>query len=649
MKISYRPEIDGLRAVAVISVILYHAKITISGFALFSGGFIGVDIFFVISGYLISSIIFKELITTGNFSFKNFYERRIRRILPALLFVMFVSLILGTILLLPNNFVDFSKSLLYSLIFNSNFYFWYSGQEYGAPEGLLKPLLHTWTLSVEEQFYIFFPIIVLIIFKFFKKYLFDFLFLGFVLSLLLSTWGSTHHPELNFYILPTRGWELLAGSILAYHKIKSVNQKKISVINSIFNGLGFLFIGYSIFFFDNELLHPSYYTLLPIVGTSLIIYFSRDNQLTTKILSSKLFVGIGLISYSLYLWHYPIYAFVRNTGFVIDNFFHIFILVLIIILSFLTYLFIEKPARNFKYKFRNILFLLSLTITILICLSSFVIHKKGEFNYFNLYKSKDLKIDLAKQIKSPLFQDKCKYLSTNIEFEKDDFFKNEFDHCLKKFEKFILIVGDSQTEDLFNSIGKISSKDEFILSLSRGGCRPYDSSVNQEDCHYSNVLNFIKSNKSQIKNVLFSHLGSYFLTGNNEPLINKKKILTTIEYIEEIKEITNDITFIGPHIELELIEFNYEMIKNLNSILPFTDKTNYDILKIDKELKAISRKRNIEYISKFDVLNFNFRKDFKVGSNLTYSDGAHWNEFGELYFGKKLILNSKLKNIILLD
>ena len=146
-----------------------------------------------------------------------------------------------------------------------------------------------------------------------------------------------------------------------------------------------------------------------------------------------------------------------------------------------------------------------------------------------------------------------------------------------------------------------------------------------------------------------SHLGSYFLTGKNEPLINKKKIFNTIGYIEEIREITNNIIFIGPHIELEIIEFNYEIIKNLNSILPFADKTNYDILTIDKELKAISRERNIEYISKFDVLNFNFRKDFKVGSNLTYSDGAHWNEFGELYFGKKLILNSKLKNIILLD
>ena len=157
MKISYRPEIDGLRAVAVISVIFYHAQINIQGFDLFKTGFIGVDIFFVISGYLITLIILKELIITNSFSFKNFYIRRIKRILPALLLVILVSLPLSWIYLLPNDFIDFLKSVLYSLGFSSNFFFHYSGQEYGADSGLLKPLLHTWSLSVEEQFYILFP------------------------------------------------------------------------------------------------------------------------------------------------------------------------------------------------------------------------------------------------------------------------------------------------------------------------------------------------------------------------------------------------------------------------------------------------------------------------------------------------------------
>ena len=147
MKITYRPEIDGLRAIAVIAVILYHSQINIFGHKSFKGGFIGVDIFFVISGYLISSIIFKELFLKGSFSFKNFYERRIRRILPALLFVMLASLPFAWLYMRPTIFIDFSKSILYSIGFSSNFYFWYSGGRYGAESELLKPFLHTWSLS----------------------------------------------------------------------------------------------------------------------------------------------------------------------------------------------------------------------------------------------------------------------------------------------------------------------------------------------------------------------------------------------------------------------------------------------------------------------------------------------------------------------
>ena len=231
MKLTYRPEIDGLRAIAVSAVILYHAQITIFGYQPFKGGFIGVDIFFVISGYLITSIILKELITTGSFSFKHFYERRIRRILPALLFVMLVSLPFAWMSLLPSSFVDFSKSILYSLGFSSNLYFWSSGQEYGAQSGLLKPFLHTWSLSVEEQFYILFPIILLITFKYFKRYLIHILISGFVISLGLAEWTSRNYPSASFYFLHTRMWELLMGSILAYFEITKGHRSKNKILN----------------------------------------------------------------------------------------------------------------------------------------------------------------------------------------------------------------------------------------------------------------------------------------------------------------------------------------------------------------------------------------------------------------------------------
>ena len=193
MKITYRPEIDGLRAIAVVAVILYHAQITIFGHQPFKGGFIGVDIFFVISGYLITSIILKELVTTGSFSFKHFYERRIRRILPALLFVMLFSLPFAWAYLLPLEFEKFAKSILYSLGFGSNFYFHYSGQVYGALAGPFVPFLHTWSLSVEEQYYILFPIVLLIIFKYFRKYLLTILVIGLITSLQIADWTSKQY------------------------------------------------------------------------------------------------------------------------------------------------------------------------------------------------------------------------------------------------------------------------------------------------------------------------------------------------------------------------------------------------------------------------------------------------------------------------
>jgi peptidoglycan/LPS O-acetylase OafA/YrhL len=381
MKLTYRPEIDGLRAIAVGAVILYHAQITILGYQPFKGGFIGVDIFFVISGYLITSIILKELVTTGSFSFKHFYERRVRRILPALLFVMLVFLPFAWMYLLPSSFVDFSKSILYSLGFSSNFYFHYSGQQYGAESGLLKPFLHTWSLSVEEQFYILFPIVLLITFKYFRKYLIHILILGFVISLGLAEWTSRNYPSTSFYFLHTRMWELLAGSILAYFEIIKGHRSKNKTLNLILPTTGLLLIGHSILFFNDEMFHPSFYTLSPIIGVCLIIWFSNKNELITKILSTKLFVGIGLISYSLYLWHYPIFAFNRITFLTRDNiFFKLLLILSVLVLSIFSYYFVEKPFRNKKNNIKNILILIFISSLILIFCNLYVVYNDGVKN-----------------------------------------------------------------------------------------------------------------------------------------------------------------------------------------------------------------------------------------------------------------------------
>ena len=638
MKITYRPEIDGLRAIAVGVVILYHSQITIFGYQPFKGGFIGVDIFFVISGYLITSIILKELITTGSFSFKHFYERRIRRILPALLFVMLVSLPFAWMYLLPSGFVDFSKSILYSLGFSSNFYFHYSGQQYGAESGLLKPFLHTWSLSVEEQYYIIFPIILLIVFKYFRQYLIHILILGFIISLGLADWGSRNHSSFNFYALPTRVFELLAGSILAYFEITggegSGRRFKYKILNLILPSVGLFLIGYSILFFNHKMFHPSFYTLSPIIGVCFIIWFSNKNELITKILSTKLFVGIGLISYSLYLWHYPIFAFARVNEFIQGNYINKIIIGLVsLIVSFLSYYFVEKFFRNKKNNFYKIFKIIFFLILIILMFTIFIIIKDGKVNKTNVF--------IEKQISSPLYREKCKFSSNNSNFFDEIFFKDEFLNCKKKYNEFILILGDSHSIDLFNSISKISSKNEFIIGLNKGGCRPLDE--NSRNCHYLNALTFINENKNNIKIILFTHKGSYFLTNYNQLPINEQ-LNKTINYLLEIKKINNKLLFIGPHLEPN-VKLNYKSI--LNSFKNnFKDNTNFDLIEVDKKLKEVSKKNNIKYISKIDILDFKFERDFIVNNNLTFSDTDHWSEFGEVYFGKKLVFNSIIKDIL---
>jgi len=457
MKLTYRPEIDGLRAIAVFAVILYHAQISISGHQPFKGGFIGVDIFFVISGYLITSIILKELITTGSFSFKHFYERRIRRILPALVSVMLVSLPFGWIYFLPSSFEDLSKSILYSLGFSSNFYFWYSGQEYGDGSGLLKPFLHTWSLSVEEQYYILFPIVLLVTFKYFKKYLIHILILGFIISLGLAEWTSRNYPSVSFYILHTRMWELIAGSIMAYFEISKGHRSQNRRLNLILPFIGLILIGHSILFFNDKMFHPSFYTLSPIVGVCLIIWFSNKDEIITKILSTKIFVSVGLISYSLYLWHYPVFAYARQINFIEGNLFKQFILAAIILtLSILSYSFIEKPARDKKNIFKIVISIIIFFVFLLIILN------------FNIIKSDGYKNRLDLNIKNYEI-DRKSYRLNNLNFEIN------YNYDMYDDRKNILIVGNSHAEDILKILTKTNLTDRIYFNLPSPKIRKIDN------------------------------------------------------------------------------------------------------------------------------------------------------------------------------
>ena len=455
MKLIYRPEIDGLRAIAVIVVILYHSQITILGHQFFKGGFIGVDIFFVISGYLITSIILKELLITGSFSLKHFYESRIRRILPTLLFVMFVSTPFAYMYLLPSNFEDFSKSIIYSLGFSSNFYFYYSGQQYGAEDALLKPFLHIWSLSVEKQFYILIPIFLLITYKFFRKYLIYILIIFLIVSLLISDWSSRNYPSLNFYMLPTRSWEFIAGSVLAYFEVNLRHRGKFHSLYSILPKIGLLLIFHSILFFNHEMFHPSFYTISPIIGVCLIIWFSNKKELITKILSSKVFMAIGVISYSLYLWHYPIFSFARIKVSDLSEFEKFGLIVLTFVISIVSYFFIERPFRSKKYSFNFIAKLLLITVLTIFIFNLVSILNRGlpERNHITtVINNLDKNLDYRQ-----IYQN-----NTPCHDRKGDEGFCIFNELPNNIGDIVLL-GDSQTDAILNNLIKQISNTKFRL------------------------------------------------------------------------------------------------------------------------------------------------------------------------------------------
>ncbi len=631
MKIKYRPEIDGLRAIAVAAVVFYHAQITLFGAQTFQGGFIGVDIFFVVSGYLITSIILKELITTGKFSFQYFYERRVRRLIPAFLLVTLATVPLGWVFLMPDNFLDFANSVLFSLGFSSNFYF-YSGLEYNTDIGLSKPFLHTWSLSVEEQYYIFFPIILLLAFKYFKKYL-GFIFLsGFVLSLALADFGSKSYPKLNFYMLPTRGWELIAGSLLAHYEIKKGYRDSKNVYNLILPIIGILLIIHSIFFFNDEMLHPSLYTLSPILGVCLIIWYSNKDDIVTKILSSKFLVGLGLISYSLYLWHYPVINFLEIKYFYFDNKLKIISIIISLILSIFSYYCIEKVFR-YKVDFKLIFKIIAIIYFFVFVIISFSIHNNEKIKKF-------------KKLEYHSFLDFEKYNKEKKIFE-ENYDYNNFDK-----RKNIFIVGNSYAKDLlnvFNFNKELSNKYYFYTPSSKN----YKNLGNYQLTCFEK---FLKQKSTFCENKDYTnHLNKQYL--KSDYIIFAVK--GPSRYLEKFLEINNQLKKDGKKFIIYLDDVRGKFINNMNSLdrfifinkrMPNDEEIDYlerqfyknSILENKAKLKKIKEmfKRNkIDYILRSEIYCDYSSKTCKLITSKNqkmYSDSGHLTNAGALFFSKNV-------------
>jgi len=508
----YRREIDGLRALAVIPVILFHA-----GFDTFSGGFVGVDVFFVISGYLITSIILAER-EAGAFSLVDFYERRARRILPALFFVMLTCIPFVWFWLLPSDMKGFSESLIAVPVAVSNFLFWQrSGYFDTAAE--LKPLLHTWSLAVEEQYYLLFPTFLVLTWRLRRHWVIGILIVVALISLALAHWGALNYPQATFFLLPTRIWELLIGVFVAFHlfgregaKIKSGYSSHLTQLLSI---VGLFSIAYSIFVFDKQTLFPSLYTLIPTLGTAFIVSFATQQTIVGRILSSKVLVGLGLISYSAYLWHQPLFAFARLKA-LADPGRDVFILLILLAIAaaYLSWRFVERPFRNKSVVSRKSLFISTLFFTVFFVLLGLAgVLTRGFVDMKANHMQKQI---LATVARSPQRKG-CHTSGAN--YRKPE---NACQYYVPNGRWAVL--GDSHAVELAYALAKVLEKDnEGVKHFSFSGCAPAYGRIDRThsdsiNCSHwtEEVVAHIIADKSISTVVVSYHTAGWAASNSNE-------------------------------------------------------------------------------------------------------------------------------------
>ena len=614
----YRAEIDGLRALAVLPVILFHA-----GFEWFGGGFVGVDVFFVISGYLITTIIISEM-AEGKFSIVNFYERRARRILPALFFVMVVCIPFAWFWLVPSDLVEFGHSLIAVSTFSSNFLFWSEAGYFGGPAEL-KPLLHTWSLAVEEQYYILFPIFIILTWRLGIKWILIILSFIFMLSLGVAQWGAYKIPSANFYLLPTRGWELLIGVFIAFY-LKYNTYIKSYLVNQLLSLLGFSMIIYSIIVFNASTPFPSLYALIPTIGTGLVILCATPQTTIHKLLSLNFIVGVGLISYSTYLWHQPILAFARHA---IEGEVHNLTVIMLCISSlffgWFSWRFIERPFRQKSYLQRKFIFKFSLVGILFFSIIGISLHViDGGSKFYSQERQKIVTTFLADN--SGYTEERESYLSLN-KFDKTNNLKD------------ILIIGDSYMQDLANAVYEagLNEKYEFSSFLISVNCGIYfikdkkDIEDPKFDCVNRSFYN------SNLKKQMLIADEIWIISSWNKEHVNKYMVKS----LENILDVNRNIKLFGtkglgfvsekwflknePELWVSPIKIN-EDIKTFKSI----ENTNNLINEISKGL-------GVEFINTQHLIcdGNNLCSNYSNGDIISY-DGGHLTPHGANILGNKI-------------
>jgi len=496
--LKYRPDIDGLRAVAVLSVMAYHL-----GLGIAKGGYIGVDVFFVISGYLISSIVFRE-IAASRFSVFGFYERRIRRILPALFGMLVIYGGFATQYLFPGELVNVAKSLLAATVSLSNFYFWVHSGYFDS--ALSQPLIHTWSLAVEEQFYILFPLVLVVVGRYFPAKLRLAVSILFIVSLLASVVVVSENANTAFYMPYTRAWELLLGTIVSlglFSRLQSIWLRNLAALV----GLGM--VAASALLYTDDTLFPGLTALVPCLGTALIIGAGgAGTSLVGAMLSGRPVVFVGSISYSLYLWHWPVIVS-QKMGLLVGmssitsrlsaNLIswakfgalrmerHIIQLVELSLsfgLAVLSWWLVERPFRSGRLRLtgRPLFVSAGLAMIALIGLSSLTIANRGFENRFSA-EARRVADGSRDNVKQTIREGSCFLGAQDFEMYLPE-------ACLHRDEgkKNYLLVGDSHSAMLWPGL-HVALQDVNFLQASRAQCPPVVSSSGSPQC--AKTMDFI--------------------------------------------------------------------------------------------------------------------------------------------------------------
>ena len=612
----YRPDIDGLRAIAVLSVIAFHAFPS-----LIQGGFIGVDIFFVISGYLISTIIFENL-EKDTFSFYEFYARRIKRIFPALLLVLIFCFTIGWFTLLADEFEQLGKHITAGAGFLSNFILW-NEAGYFDNSSETKPLLHLWSLGIEEQFYIVWPFLL----WFSWKRNFNLLIVTiiiFIVSLWLNLKGIKEDNIATFYSPITRFWELLAGSLLAWlnlHKDIEISRKKNKIANyislifqkksgvksylaltNVFSVFGLLILSCGLFGITKELSFPGKWAIIPVIGTAFLIMAGSKAFINQKILSNKVLVWFGLISFPLYLWHWPLLSFARifeheapslNIRFVVVT--------LSIILAWLTYNFIERPIRN-KYSS-------NLTVTFLLLLMAII-----GFVGYNLYSNDGYKYRFINMLNSGV--NNALSYNWNQGFRYGECFIEASNEKTNKFSKIcgqynennnssLLIWGDSHSASLYPGLNSYAKSNNFSLyQYTASGCPPILDFYlnNRKECINSNNSVYEEIKRLKPDSVILSAYWSMYDGSENWETLDTKKLSNTISKLKSLD--INNIILVG---HLPVYKINQADLLRKHTIWDKVNTKTYSKFKqstyvYDNKIRDIASATGIDFISPLDIL-----------------------------------------------